>query len=121
MDQVLWFGWFRVDIIDEYAQLFWSGLGMTILVTVICIVQGTGLGLLLGMARLADARHATDLPLCSYLLQMRELYRWEQALPLRAPLARDAVAQSGELRQRIASCRVASPRSRSATSRPGCP
>ena len=69
MDQVLWFGWFRVDIIDEYAQLFWSGLGMTILVTVICIVQGTGLGLLLGMARLADARHAPARQLCKYLLR----------------------------------------------------
>ncbi len=26
----------------------------------------------------ADARHATELPLCIYLLQMRELYRWER-------------------------------------------
>ncbi|WP_162910180.1 Sfum_1244 family protein [Azohydromonas sediminis] len=40
---------------------------------------------------IADARHAADLTLCSYLLQMRELYRWEQRLPLGAPLARDAV------------------------------
>ncbi len=29
-----------------------------------------------------DARHATELTLCIYLLQMRELYRWEQGLPL---------------------------------------
>lgn len=35
---------------------------------------------------IADARHATELPLCIYLLQMRELYRWEQGLPLGAAL-----------------------------------
>jgi len=33
-----------------------------------------------------DARHATELTLCIYLLQMRELYRWEQGLPLGAAL-----------------------------------
>ena len=49
MEQVLWFGWFQADIVAEYAPLFWHGLQMTILVTVICIVQGTGLGLLLGI------------------------------------------------------------------------
>lgn len=40
---------------------------------------------------IADARHATDLPLCIYLLQMREFYRWEQGLPFGAPLPREAV------------------------------
>ena len=69
MEQILWFGWFRADIVAEYAQLFWHGLQMTILVTVICIVQGTGLGLLLGMARLAEARHAPAKQLCKYLLR----------------------------------------------------
>ncbi|MCW5635452.1 MAG: hypothetical protein KIT17_19095 [Rubrivivax sp.] len=39
----------------------------------------------------ADARHAAEMTLCTYLLQMRELYRWEQGLALGAPLARDAV------------------------------
>ena len=29
---------------------------------------------------IADARHAADLPLCIYLLQMREFYRWEHGL-----------------------------------------
>ena len=53
MEPVLWFGWFRADIIAEYAVLFWRGLLMTVGVTVICIVQGTALGLLIGMARLA--------------------------------------------------------------------
>jgi hypothetical protein len=33
---------------------------------------------------LADARHAADLSLCTYLLAMRELFRWQRALPLSA-------------------------------------
>ena len=69
MEQALWFGWFRADIVAEYGQLFWHGLQMTMLVTVICIVQGTGLGLLLGMARLAEARHAPARQACRYLLR----------------------------------------------------
>jgi polar amino acid transport system permease protein len=69
MDEVLWFGWFRADIIAEYAVLFWHGLLMTIGVTVICIVQGTALGLGLGMARLAQARHSPARELCRYLLR----------------------------------------------------
>ena len=40
---------------------------------------------------IADARHAADLPLCIYLLQMRELYRWEQGLALGAALDRRRV------------------------------
>ncbi|HTY99306.1 MAG TPA: hypothetical protein VMB75_05705 [Rhodocyclaceae bacterium] len=30
---------------------------------------------------IADARHARDLTLCTYLLEMREFYRWEHDLP----------------------------------------
>jgi hypothetical protein len=40
---------------------------------------------------LADARHAGDLSLCTYLLEMREQYRWERALPLAAAPDRAAV------------------------------
>ncbi|MDD5335913.1 MAG: amino acid ABC transporter permease [Rhodoferax sp.] len=69
MEQVLWFGWFRADIIAEYAALFWRGLQMTILVTLLCIVQGTALGLAIGMARLAQARHAPARQLCQYALR----------------------------------------------------
>ena len=69
MEPVLWFGWFRADIIAEYAVLFWRGLLMTVGVTVICIVQGTALGLLIGMARLAEARHAPARQLCRYALR----------------------------------------------------
>lgn len=37
---------------------------------------------------IADARHAQDLSLCTFLLQMREFHRWERGLPLDAPLVR---------------------------------
>ena len=40
---------------------------------------------------IADARHAADMTLCIYLLQMREFHRWERGLAFGAPLARDAV------------------------------
>jgi hypothetical protein len=40
---------------------------------------------------IADERHAGDMTLCIYLLQMRELYRWERGLAFGAPLARDAI------------------------------
>ena len=33
MEPVLWFGWFRADIVAEYAELFWRGLQMTIGIT----------------------------------------------------------------------------------------
>jgi Family of unknown function (DUF6866) N-terminal domain/Family of unknown function (DUF6866) C-terminal domain len=42
---------------------------------------------------IADSRHAADLPLCIYLLQMREFYRWEQGLPFSAPLDRQDVGR----------------------------
>ena len=69
MEPILWFGWFRADIIAEYAMLFWRGLQMTVTVTVICIVQGTALGLAVGMARLAEARHSLARQLCKYALR----------------------------------------------------
>lgn len=69
MEQALWFGWFRADIIVEYGELFWRGLLMTMLVTVICITQGTVLGLAIGMARLADARHSPAKQLCRFALR----------------------------------------------------
>ena len=69
MEHVYWFGWFRADIISEYAVLFWRGLQMTVLVTLICIVQGTALGLAIGLARVAESRHAPARQLCHYLLR----------------------------------------------------
>ena len=52
MEPVVWFGWFRADIIAEYADLFWRGALMTVAITVICVVQGSVLGLAIGVARL---------------------------------------------------------------------
>jgi polar amino acid transport system permease protein len=69
METVLWFGWFRADIIAEYAVLFWRGLQMTIGLTVICILQGTLLGLALGLARLSEARHSPARELCRFGLR----------------------------------------------------
>ncbi|MCB1787685.1 MAG: hypothetical protein KDJ33_15655 [Gammaproteobacteria bacterium] len=40
---------------------------------------------------IVDARHGTDYGMCTYLLKMRERYRWERGLPLGAPLGREAV------------------------------
>lgn len=40
---------------------------------------------------IADARHAREMTLCTYLLEMREFYRWEVGIPLGAPLEREAV------------------------------
>ena len=40
---------------------------------------------------IADARHARDMTLCTYLLEMREFYRWEQGIALGDPLARPEV------------------------------
>jgi len=40
---------------------------------------------------IADARHARDMTMCTYLLEMREFYRWEAGIPLGDPLARPEV------------------------------
>jgi len=40
---------------------------------------------------ISDARHAADYGLCTFLLKMREYYRWENALPFSRTLPRDAL------------------------------
>ena len=40
---------------------------------------------------ISDAQYARDMTLCTYLLEMRELYRWECGLALGAPLPQAAV------------------------------
>jgi hypothetical protein len=40
---------------------------------------------------IADARHARDMTMCNYLLEMREFYRWEHALRPDQPPPRDEV------------------------------
>jgi hypothetical protein len=42
---------------------------------------------------IADARHAREMTLCTYLLEMREFYRWESGIPLGDPLVRPAVGE----------------------------
>lgn len=36
----------------------------------------------------SDARHARNMTMCTYLMEMRELFRWERGIPLTAPLPR---------------------------------
>lgn len=61
-------------------------------------MSGTDAGAVAALVRavqtnchIADARHAADMSLCIYLLQMREFYRWEQGLAFGAKLDRPAV------------------------------
>lgn len=42
---------------------------------------------------IADARHARGMTLCTYLLEMREFYRWEHDLPLGVPPPRQEVGR----------------------------
>ena len=61
--------WFRWDIIQEYAPLFVEGAWMTVKSMVVCVIVGTSLGLLLGVGRLAEARHAPLKYVLKYLVQ----------------------------------------------------
>ncbi|NTV94871.1 MAG: hypothetical protein HGA75_05575 [Thiobacillus sp.] len=51
---------------------------------------------------ISDAQFAGDLTLCTFLLKMRELYRWEHAIPLTREMPRsevgDWVNARGQLR-----------------------
>lgn len=40
---------------------------------------------------ISDARHAGNYSMCTFLMKMREFYRWEQALGFDAPLGKDEV------------------------------
>jgi hypothetical protein len=42
---------------------------------------------------IADARHARDMTLCTYLLEMREFYRWEHDLPPGSTLPREDIGR----------------------------
>jgi hypothetical protein len=42
---------------------------------------------------ITDARHARNMTLCTYLLEMRELYRWEHGVAQTAPLPRAEVSE----------------------------
>ncbi len=51
---------FRWAMIIEYMPLFINGLKMTLMITLIAVFFGTLIGLLMGMARLADAKHGAQ-------------------------------------------------------------
>lgn len=42
---------------------------------------------------ISDARHAGDYGLCTFLLKMREFYRWENELPFARALAKDELGE----------------------------
>ena len=93
MEQILWFGWFRADIIAQYGALFWRGLQMTVLVTLIGIVFGTALGLGLGLAGLAESRHSPAKYFYKYLLRWPSDIVLPQAFRrMLPPLGNNAIA-----------------------------
>jgi polar amino acid transport system permease protein len=58
MEPIVWFGWFRADILLDYKDLFLQGAWMTLRMTVVCVLLGSLLGLGLALARLARPAHA---------------------------------------------------------------
>jgi len=58
MEPIVWFGWFRADILLDYKDLFVQGAWMTLRMTVVCVLLGSLLGLGLALARLARPGHA---------------------------------------------------------------
>lgn len=50
---------------------------------------------------ISDAQHAGDLTLCTFLLKMRELYRWEHDIPLSHEMPKAAVGNWMNARERI--------------------
>lgn len=50
---------------------------------------------------ISDGLHAQDYGLCTYLLKMRELYRWERGLPLSASLPNEEVGQWLSAREQL--------------------
>jgi len=50
---------------------------------------------------ISDAQYAGDLTLCTFLLKMRELYRWENDLPFTAELPKAAIGDWMNERERL--------------------
>jgi hypothetical protein len=50
---------------------------------------------------ISDARHAGDYGMCTFLLKMREYYRWESDLPLSSTLSKDEVGDWLSTRERM--------------------
>ncbi len=49
----------------------------------------------------SDARHGADFPLCTYLMKMREYFRWEKGLPFGAPLPREEIGEWLQAREEL--------------------
>jgi hypothetical protein len=50
---------------------------------------------------ISDARHAGDYGLCTFLLKMREFYRWENELSFARPLPRDRLGEWLAVREKL--------------------
>ena len=50
---------------------------------------------------ISDAQHAGDLTLCTFLLKMRELYRWEHDIPLTRDMPKSEVGDWMNARERL--------------------
>jgi len=50
---------------------------------------------------ISDARHAGDYGLCTFLLKMREYYRWENELPLARVLPKDELGEWLNIREHL--------------------
>ncbi len=59
----------RLDLVIEYLPLFLEGLRNALLMTAVCLVIGVALGVVLGMARVADSRFVPQRYLLRYLVQ----------------------------------------------------
>ncbi|HWW04961.1 amino acid ABC transporter permease [Collimonas sp.] len=64
------FSSFHWQIIEEYLPLFIEGTWMTLKAAVICVIAGTLLGLVLGVGRLAEARHGFYKYFLRYAVQL---------------------------------------------------
>ena len=61
---------FRWGMVAEYMPLFIGGMQMTLGITVIAVVLGTVIGLLMGMARLAEAKYGWKRYVLRYLVRL---------------------------------------------------
>lgn len=56
---------FRFDVLSDYWPLFIEGAEMTVKLTLACVICGVFLGMILGMARMAQARHQLSRHCCT--------------------------------------------------------
>ena len=61
---------FRWEMISEYLPLFVDGVKMTLLITIVAVVFGTLIGLFMGVARLAEAKHGFAKFFLRYLVRL---------------------------------------------------